>query len=165
MLRNIRRFRALAGAERSLLVQAWLALGITAISLRLRVSTLRIERWLQVLQRGRMCAAPLGAHHCARLAAVAARHHPFPTACLARAVCLIHLLRLIGIPGELRFGVRRKGKDLVAHAWVEHDGAPLADSLVETEGFVPLIRGGRDSTRSPFAEPLCRPLRMSIPGR
>jgi len=62
------------------------------------------------------------------LVQLAVRRLPLASACLSRSLVLWALLRAQGVDSELRFGVRRVGDDLEAHAWVEHQGRPLNDA-------------------------------------
>jgi len=48
---------------------------------------------------------------------------PWPSTCLRRSLVLTALLRRRGRPATVRFGVRRQSELLLAHAWVECDGA------------------------------------------
>lgn len=56
--------------------------------------------------------------------AIAMRYAPART-CLARALVLELALRRRGFRPELRFGARRAGDGIAAHAWVELDGVVL----------------------------------------
>ncbi len=47
-----------------------------------------------------------------------ARHLPWPTTCLVRAVAGRLLLRRRGIPSTIRLGVNKTGAGLAAHAWL-----------------------------------------------
>ncbi|MDQ2650298.1 MAG: lasso peptide biosynthesis B2 protein [Actinomycetota bacterium] len=58
----------------------------------------------------------------------ARRRLPTPGTCLSRSVLLKALLRLVGLRGTVRFGVRSGAAvGLDAHAWLELDGRPLND--------------------------------------
>jgi hypothetical protein len=59
---------------------------------------------------------------------VAAARLPVPTSCLSRSVVLWALLRAQGVDATLRFGVRRAGEGIDAHAWVEYHDRPLNDA-------------------------------------
>jgi len=46
--------------------------------------------------------------------------------CLSKALTLQTLLRRRGVESQLRFGIRqRDGSELLAHAWLETNGAPI----------------------------------------
>lgn len=68
----------------------------------------------------------------------AEHHHLLTIRCLARSLTLQLLLDRRGIASDLRFGVRREGVDLLAHAWIEHDGQPLAEPPHALGEFLPL---------------------------
>jgi hypothetical protein len=70
--------------------------------------------------------------------AAASRHHLYPIRCLARSLVLQTLLARRGIRSELRIGVRTGDDGLQAHAWVEHEGRPLAESGDPEESFAAL---------------------------
>jgi len=59
----------------------------------------------------------------------AARRGVFRPKCLVRSMALHRMLERRGIRGSvIRIGVRREGDELLAHAWVEHNGITLIDS-------------------------------------
>ena len=59
--------------------------------------------------------------------------------CLVRSMVLWHLLTGQGLDAKLRFGVRKNGKQLKAHAWVEHEGAALGESADLYSTYTPLL--------------------------
>lgn len=82
-----------------------------------------------------------------RLAALARwpyRVMPVPSSCLRRSLVLAWLLRRRGFQPRVRFGVRKHGSTLDAHAWVECQGLPL--DLQPGASFAPLAAA--DATRS-----------------
>jgi hypothetical protein len=121
-VRRLRTFLALPGAERAAFVQAWLAVGVSKLSLRL----FGLPRALAWHRRTapRAGAAPAAA----RWVGVAARYCPGGASCLVRSLALLRLLRRRGIGAELRVGVGRTAPALEAHAWVELDGVPVNDA-------------------------------------
>ena len=69
----------------------------------------------------------------------ALRWLPGDAACLVRASALHELLVSHGLPGALvRIGVRRDASGFAAHAWVELDGTPIAESRLVQGTFEPL---------------------------
>lgn len=72
-----------------------------------------------------------------RLVGIAARRHLYPMTCLRRSLVLRWLLGRAGIPTALRLGVRREGKALEAHAWVEYAGQPVGEPE-DLERYTPL---------------------------
>ena len=67
------------------------------------------------------------AHLAAQSIESAARHLPFATTCLDRAVALCWMLRAEHLGGSLHIGVKKSGDRLAAHAWVERIGERLLD--------------------------------------
>lgn len=57
--------------------------------------------------------------------------------CLERSLVLHHLLRRKGVPAGLRMGVR--AFPFEAHAWVEHDGAPVNEVADHIKEFQPIF--------------------------
>jgi transglutaminase superfamily protein len=69
----------------------------------------------------------------------AARRGLFRPRCLVRALALQRILERRGITGSVvRIGVRRNADQLLAHAWVEHDGVILGDSASMVANFTVL---------------------------
>ena len=131
-LPEIRRLSALSARDWQLLIEATvLAVGIEGA---LRVLPLRrVVGWCQ---RSRTVARPwLGATLDALTPAARWPYRvlPWPSTCLRRSLVLTALLRRRGLPATVRFGVRRQAGPLLAHAWVECDGA-LVDA-VSGEGY------------------------------
>jgi hypothetical protein len=58
--------------------------------------------------------------------------------CLVRALVALRALRLHGYGAELRFGVRKVGDQLEAHAWLETEDGLCLDKVGGTDGYVPL---------------------------
>ncbi len=130
---NWRRVWRLAWAERWLLVQALFLLPLTALALWV----VGFRRWQALLSRlapvrgvsasKDMAALIREGRSMARLVDAAARHGPYPAACLQRSLTLWWLLRRRGIDSYLRIGVRKEAGRLEAHAWVELRGWVLND--------------------------------------
>lgn len=76
-----------------------------------------------------------GATHLARLAAIAGRRGLIESTCLRQALLVYGLLRRRGLQPELKFGVRRTGGGIEAHAWVELEGIALAQARHEHSPF------------------------------
>ena len=88
----------------------------------------------------------------ARLIGIAARH-PFLWAhCLERSLALAWWLEGEGIRVELRFGMRRVGGRLCAHAWVEYAGEVLNDRQRVVARFASLARPDHLAAGGPGAE-------------
>lgn len=121
-----RTFSRLSGFERSAAIEAFVALGLTWPGLRL----LGFGRWKSVLARllpahSNAVAASTDTEATRRIAlmeAAAARNLFFRPNCLEHSLVLWWLLRMRGIPAELRVGARKDAQKLEAHAWVECGG-------------------------------------------
>lgn len=70
--------------------------------------------------------------------AMAGALFPGRARCLEQSLALTRLLRLRGIPAELRFGVRPH--PFAAHAWVEVEGEPLLEDRERLSTFEPVSR-------------------------
>jgi len=110
--------------------RAAVLLPLVGMSLRLRGYG-RTQAWLQARWERRRAALPPAADRkdivertCRTVRA--AVHYGLPGAsCLEASLTLWYLLRLQGIPANLRIGVRKHADLFEAHAWVEHEGAAL----------------------------------------
>lgn len=125
-MRRLGRLVSMPAAERRVLAEALLLLGLAAASLKvlgLRRTRAILARWIPGGP-----ASSLDAVSVARLVKAAARHGPVRAKCLSAAVTLESLLRRHGMEGELRLGVRRHRGRLEAHAWVEHRAVALMES-------------------------------------
>src|SRR2546425_8797139 len=125
MLRTLRRFLALAPAERWLVPEAVVVLALVTVALRVWpfATARRVARWLGASRRS---TAQLNVERLAWALAAAARRLPGGRNCLAEALAGLVLLRRSGRPARLRIGVaRRVSGAFVAHAWVECDRFPV----------------------------------------
>jgi len=130
---NWQKFTELSRSEQWSLVQAFLALPLIGLGLRL----LGLRR-LQALLSHWPLKKPRGvpqeqiitvAQAQGRLVQVAARHGLYRPTCLPQSLALWWLLRRHGIEANLRIGVKSVDSGLEAHAWVELQGQPLNDDL------------------------------------
>ena len=125
-MRKLGRLASMPSAERRVLAEALLLLGVAAASLKvlgLRRTRAILARWIPGGP-----ASSLDAASVARLVKAAARHGPVRAKCLSAAVTLESLLRRHGMEGELRLGVRKHRGRFEAHAWVEHRAVALMES-------------------------------------
>jgi hypothetical protein len=122
-VRALRRWRELCAGDRVLLLRAvaWLA------AVRLMLSALPFQRVRDWTARASGARRP-PAHSAEKVrwaVLVASRWLP-GTRCLPRALVLEALLRQTGLSCDLRIGVAKDADGaLVAHAWVDHEGAPF----------------------------------------
>src|SRR5262245_23875419 len=125
-LNSLRRFLALPRSERRRLLRA--ARRLLAIDLALRTRGFaRVAAGLDRRPAGESQNGEKAVEPWVRAIDVAARHHLYPMRCLTRALALRSCLRDEGVEAELRFGVRKEGPELAAHAWLELGGMPLGD--------------------------------------
>ena len=125
-MRRLGHLVSMPAAERRVLAEALLLLGLAAASLKvlgLRRTRAILARWVPGGPASSLDAAAV-----ARMVKAAARHGPVRAKCLSAAVTLESLLRRHGMEGELRLGVRKHRGRFEAHAWVEHRAVALMES-------------------------------------
>ena len=137
--RKLRTARRFSLRELALVSEAWVRLAW--VRMRLRVAPYVWSR--SILQRAALGDPP--PHRCdpelrnlPRMVRIAARNHPWSMSCLHRSLVLHDMLRRRGVPALLRFGVRWRGDELNAHAWVECGGAVVNDAPDVAASFMPL---------------------------
>ena len=143
---TLRRFAALDGAERRLVLEA--ALVVVLVRLGLRSLDFRtVRRGLSGLAAvSPTPRSPASVDAVCWAVRAASRVVPGRDTCLVRAVAAGAVLARHGHAASIRIGVERHGRaGLDAHAWVEHDGravldGPGADAF---EGRLPPLELGR----------------------
>jgi len=142
--RKVASLRAMSPADRRRCGRALYTLAWLGPCLRLAGLT-RCQRWLARRAGGtavvRGAKALERAHEHAWALAVAVRNVPWRVRCLERSLALWWLLARDGISAEMRIGVRKLGRGIEAHAWVEVQGHPLDTAKI-------------DQTYAPFPSPL-----------
>jgi len=145
MLNTLRRLANLPLIEQALFLE------LTALSLGLRVvlSAVPLPRIISLLSRAAFSPLlnqiPLLHSHCAtdRLVALidlAAAVSHRNGRCLPRSLLLFWLFRTRGHPVSLCLGVSRNQTSLEGHAWVEHNGAVLGDTLSFVHRYSLILR-------------------------
>jgi hypothetical protein len=144
MISKWRKFKSLSVSERRIFTRAvsllpLVSIGCTVLGFRKVASML--------LRKSSRC--PIDAiviHDAAKTAkntyllTRTASHLPmFRFRCLVRSLVLWHLLLCQGMDAKLQFGVRKNGKNIKAHAWVEYDGVALGESTDLYSTFAPLL--------------------------
>lgn len=122
------RFRRLSRDEQLLFLRAAILLPLISLSLRARgfaATQKRLRRFLRDEDMRPDKIEKSEEPRVERAVRAAARHGFGSPTCLEQSLALWWLLGRRGIPSELRIGVRKKGEELEAHAWVEQDGAAL----------------------------------------
>lgn len=135
------RIRRYGPREVSTAALAWVALMVAAAAVRIA----GFRRTREVIARASLLDRRRGHHRSVdedRIAYVAlaldraARMTPRQGRCLRRSLVLWTWLQWYGVDANIEFGVRRLGTDLMAHAWVSHGGAPVAEPTLDPVGQV-----------------------------
>lgn len=127
MWERLRRFSALEGQARGILVRAMLLLPVVSQSLKWRGFAATQES----LQRRKVPAGKSGDSRnqnlevTVRMVKAAVRHSFGQPSCLEESLTLWWLLARQGISSEVRIGVRKEATKFEAHAWVEREGMAL----------------------------------------
>jgi len=147
-LNSFRKLQRLSGNERRLLTQALVLLPLTFWG----VYALGVSRWHRFLaqlaslgttsNRSTLAVSDAAAIEQARVIArtvkIAAEKGAYQARCLQQTLVLWCLLRRNDIESEIRFGARKKGGELQAHAWVEVGGVALNEESDVCLHFAPL---------------------------
>jgi hypothetical protein len=78
--------------------------------------------------KGKNLNSPAKAEHVLGLVAKAAHHGFYKANCLRRAITAWWLLRTYGFLPDIRFGAKKNGSTLAAHAWIEINGRAIGES-------------------------------------
>ncbi|MFC5577722.1 lasso peptide biosynthesis B2 protein [Lysobacter niabensis] len=119
----LRRWWALAPGDRLRLLLLMLVLPLVSLALR----SAGYQRTRNLVERLSGHPQPRTASNddiesalgFAQLAATAGRRGPVEATCLRQALVVYGALRRRGLQPQLKFGVRREGDSIDAHAWVE----------------------------------------------
>ena len=131
----IKKWRALSGQEKILLMQfifwlPWIAFSLKFFGyLRTRNFLLRRNANIEFHQANTTELAR--AERSAKLLAIAGRHGLISATCLRQSVLLEYWLKRQGLNAEIKIGVRKEADLFDAHAWVELNGIPLAQDDLE----------------------------------
>ena len=146
--------------EKRLLAASVMLLPISAVALRF----IGLRRWQTFLSKGigrnRSQGSCLdkqaldAAYETARMVRVASSRGPYRGNCLQQSVTLWWLLQRQSIESKIRFGARKDGGRLEAHAWVEVDGCALNEGRGGHNEFKPCDRVSTD--RRETGERNCR---------
>ena len=147
-MNSFRKLQRLSGNERRLLTQALVLLPLTFWG----VYALGVSRWHRFLaqlaslgttsNRSTLAVSDAAAIEQARVIArtvkIAAEKGAYQARCLQQTLVLWCLLRRNDIESEIRFGARKEGGELQAHAWVEVGGVALNEESDVCLHFSPL---------------------------
>ncbi|HXN24440.1 MAG TPA: lasso peptide biosynthesis B2 protein [Candidatus Dormibacteraeota bacterium] len=129
------------GAERGILLRAFILLPVVAKSLRL-IGFNRTESFLNRLLPPRCSFSQqpearqlIHAQRIAHLVRAGVRNGISAPNCLDESVALCWLLRRQGVDAELRIGVCKENGKFEAHAWVAFAGVTLNETDVPHERF------------------------------
>jgi hypothetical protein len=147
-----RRWLALTPAERQLRREAWWTLLVSSIRLRLAprgalARALRRSPPADSLSPMPDRAASGDTVAVAAAVASAAAHHAWTMRCLPRSLALLRMLDRRGVPAALRIGVRKRGEQVAAHAWVEVGGVALGEPEDVEKRFAPLLEIEKERER------------------
>lgn len=124
---RLNQFRRLNAMQQRTLLAAWLWLPLFWMGLRV-LGLPRFQAWfLQTPTKSTRALTLADIRALGEAVNIAARHTPFPAACLTRSLLLGWLLQRHGVQSQLRIGVRLTQGALDAHAWVEFEGIPVND--------------------------------------
>lgn len=153
MRSKLDRFLALNKEEKRLFLRAWLLL--LGVDLGLRWIPFKQLRALLRLEADQVRKAEEGpsldrslseerarAWRTWQVMDKAARNHLYEMTCLRRSLVLQRLLIDQGLKAELKIGVRKDDGNLLAHAWVELDGAAVGDQAGIEQSYAQLARLG-----------------------
>ena len=121
------------------------AVAVRAVALSLRVfGYAATARWVRRSVRHRFSKRSLTPSEVAAWVSRAAAAGMLPVGCLPRALLTAAILERQGIEVAVRIGVQRDGDVMRAHAWVEHEGVPVAEPGEIATRFAPFDRDFRD---------------------
>ena len=142
-MRRLRRFLARPAADRRLLIEASLYLGVLRLGLKL-LPFQTLLTLLNLMPRTRLAPLPLDPRCAERLAWAIGTAGPYfvgSRPCLPQALAAQLLLVRRGFPARLHLGVIKGDQgEVQAHAWMETDGrVVVGGSLAELARFTPLL--------------------------
>lgn len=127
------------GADKALLIQAWIELLVVEILLRTwsfpRVQQRAARQSLDKRQGIISSSDWPGIRRYQHMVGLASRYHLLPMTCLRQTLTLQALLGRQGIASDLRIGTRKEEGKLLAHAWLEVAGRPVQNARGEIERF------------------------------
>ena len=140
------KLQTLSFSQKRLLAASVMLLPISAVALRF----FSLRSWQSFLLKraarrspNRSCPNKTAldtAFETARMVRVASARGPYRGSCLQQSVTLWWLLQRQSIESKIRFGARKDGERLEAHAWVEVDGLALNDGRGSHNEFKPCER-------------------------
>jgi hypothetical protein len=137
---HLKKLIALTAQERRVVLGALMLLPMLGIGLRLfgfRRVHWALSQMTEPVAGTNSGSTSIPVDRLGSLVAAAANNGPFRASCLPRSLLLGWLLQRQGVKTQLRFGVRKSGAGLEAHAWVEHQGRALADGPCAPQYFLP----------------------------
>jgi len=142
-MRRLRRFLGLPTADRRLLIEAALFLGVVRLGLKL-LPFQTLWTLLNRMPKARLGPGSRDPRAAERLAWAIATAGPYLVGsrpCLPQALAAQLLLVRRGFPARLRLGVVKGDRgEVLAHAWMETEGrVVVGGSLAELARFTPLL--------------------------
>lgn len=123
-----RRWRGLRSIDRRETLRAAILIPLCEICVRV-VGLRRTRRWLSGAPRQPRAADPDTIARAVHAVERVRCHSPVSGTCLSRSLALEHLLHRQGVAADLRIGVRRTGRSIAGHAWLEVGGRAVNDTL------------------------------------
>ncbi len=124
-------------------MRAWLLLLWVELGLR-KFSYARVSHWFTPKQPRQHTPESEDPNRLIKriwqLVDMASRNHILTITCLRRSLVAQRLLSQQGIPVELRFGVKKDGGLIQAHAWLEYQGQVIGDPEQLSKAYEPLAR-------------------------
>lgn len=143
-MKRLSKLLRISSAERRLLINTALLLGVIRVSLWL----LPFQTLCRLVTKSRRKSAAsqeadqVSVRRVARAVTLASRY--IPATCLTQALATMVLLRRIGQPASLRIGVSKGERgDFQAHAWVESQGRIVIGNLADISRYsvLPSLEG------------------------
>ena len=153
--RTAKRFLTLSWSEQLIVARAFVDLMVFELALR-AVGLERVSRFIKPAvgsaERRLHPAELLRIQEYVRWIDAVARRQFVPAYCLCRSLVLHHWLRKMGLPSELRIGIRKELGSLKAHAWIELGGEIVNDRWDDVAAYTPLSKAHAPKTTCPVGE-------------
>jgi hypothetical protein len=130
---GFRRLSRLPSSDRGLFLQAWQALLVSRVQVRLG----RIDWTEAVVEKPAARATQAPIEHLLAVFEQARETCPVGACCLPRSLALRLFLERQGVGTRLRLGARKISREWSGHVWVEREGRLVGDRPELVRQFVP----------------------------